>query len=142
MRERICLFSPPTGLDAYSQNALELPHRVMPLLSPGISSWTRPACALRFSWTNVSAPDAPKNGALCQSFTHISGRSDSMGVTAARRRVIRNHFDKIRRLPSYKADRFDRNLVVELRTFCDLSPAAVVSFCLLRVKSHETTITV
>ena len=45
MRERICLFSPPTGLDAYSQNALELPHRVMPLLPPGISSRARPACA-------------------------------------------------------------------------------------------------
>jgi hypothetical protein len=45
MRERICLLSPPTGLDAYSQNALELPHRVMPLLPPGISSRTRLACA-------------------------------------------------------------------------------------------------
>ena len=45
MRRRICLSPPPTGLDAYSQNALELPCRVMPLLSPGISSWTRPACA-------------------------------------------------------------------------------------------------
>ncbi len=45
MRERICLFSPPTGLDAYSQNALELPHRVMPLLPPGISSRARLACA-------------------------------------------------------------------------------------------------
>ena len=45
MRGRICLSSPPTGLDAYSQNALELPHRVMPLLSPGIRSGTRPACA-------------------------------------------------------------------------------------------------
>ena len=40
MRERICLFSPPTGLDAYSQNALELPHRVMPSLPPGIRSGT------------------------------------------------------------------------------------------------------
>ena len=45
MRGRICLSSPPTGLDAYSQNALELPHRVMPLLPPGISWRTRPACA-------------------------------------------------------------------------------------------------
>ena len=45
MRGRICLSSPPTGLDAYSQNALELPHRVMPLLSPGIGSGTRLTCA-------------------------------------------------------------------------------------------------
>ena len=45
MTGRIYLSSPPTGLDAYSQNALELPHRVMPLLSPGIRSGTRPACA-------------------------------------------------------------------------------------------------
>src|SRR5690242_14304110 len=35
----------PYLLDAYSQNALELPHRVMPLLPPGISSRTRLACA-------------------------------------------------------------------------------------------------
>ena len=35
MGRRICLSSPPTGLDAYSQNALELPCWVMPLLSPG-----------------------------------------------------------------------------------------------------------
>ena len=41
MVRRICLSDPPTGLDAYSQNALELPHRVMPSLSPGISSRTR-----------------------------------------------------------------------------------------------------
>ena len=45
MRRRICLTPPPTGLDAYSQNALELPRRVMPLLSPGIRSPLRPACA-------------------------------------------------------------------------------------------------
>ena len=38
MTGRIYLSDPPTGLDAYSQNALELPHRVMPSLSPGISS--------------------------------------------------------------------------------------------------------
>ncbi len=43
MRKRICLSPPPTGLDAYSQNALELPCRVMPLLSPWLRSWTRPA---------------------------------------------------------------------------------------------------
>ena len=43
MSGRICLSTPPTGLDAYSQNALELPFRVMPLLSPWISSWVRPA---------------------------------------------------------------------------------------------------
>src|SRR6185436_13722756 len=43
MRGRICLSPPPTGLDAYSQNALELPFRVTPLLSPGIGSRTRPA---------------------------------------------------------------------------------------------------
>ena len=43
MRKRICLSPPPTGLDAYSQNALELPFRVMPLLSPWIRSWARPA---------------------------------------------------------------------------------------------------
>ena len=36
MGRRICLSSPPTGLDAYSHNALELPCWVMPLLSPGI----------------------------------------------------------------------------------------------------------
>ena len=45
MRERICLFPPPTGLDAYSQNALELPRWVTPLLSPGLGSPLRPACA-------------------------------------------------------------------------------------------------
>src|SRR4026207_2075305 len=38
MGGRIYLSSPPTGLDAYSQNALELPDWVMPLLSPGLSS--------------------------------------------------------------------------------------------------------
>jgi hypothetical protein len=43
MSGRICLSTPPTGLDAYSQNALELPCWVMPLLSPGLSSRTRPA---------------------------------------------------------------------------------------------------
>src|SRR5215468_10113933 len=42
MEERICLSFPPTGLDAYSQNALELPCWVMPLLSPGFSSPLRP----------------------------------------------------------------------------------------------------
>jgi hypothetical protein len=36
MNGRIYLSDPPTGLDAYSQNALELPHRVMPSLSPGL----------------------------------------------------------------------------------------------------------
>ena len=41
MRERICLSPPPTGLDAYSQNALGLPCRVMPLLSPGFRSTLR-----------------------------------------------------------------------------------------------------
>ncbi len=45
MSGRICLSAPPTGLDAYSQNALELPHRVMPSLPPGIGARTRPACA-------------------------------------------------------------------------------------------------
>ena len=45
MRERICLFSPPTGLDAYSQNAHELPDWVTPLLPPGISSRDPPAFA-------------------------------------------------------------------------------------------------
>ena len=54
MRRRICLSPPPTGLDAYSQNALELPHRVMPLLSPGIASWTRP--------TNVGQPPLGSSG--------------------------------------------------------------------------------
>jgi hypothetical protein len=38
MGERICLFTPPTGLDAYSQNALELPCQVMPLLSLGFGA--------------------------------------------------------------------------------------------------------
>ena len=38
MTGRIYLSDPPTGLDAYSQNALELPCWVMPLLSPGIDS--------------------------------------------------------------------------------------------------------
>ena len=37
--------TPPTGFDAYSQNALELPRWVMPLLPPGLSSPLRPACA-------------------------------------------------------------------------------------------------
>jgi hypothetical protein len=45
MRERIFLFSPPTGLDAYSQNALELPCRVTPALPTGFGPETRPACA-------------------------------------------------------------------------------------------------
>src|SRR2546428_13015286 len=45
MRGRICLSSPPTDLDAYSQNALELPCRVMPLLPPWLGSRTRPAFA-------------------------------------------------------------------------------------------------
>ena len=43
MSGRICLSTPSTGLDAYSQNALELPFRVMPLLSPRIRPWVRPA---------------------------------------------------------------------------------------------------
>ena len=34
MRGRICLSSPPTGLDAHSQSALNLPFPVTPLL-PG-----------------------------------------------------------------------------------------------------------
>ena len=38
MGRRIYLSSPPTGLDAYSQNALELPCWVMPLLSPGVGA--------------------------------------------------------------------------------------------------------
>ena len=38
MGGRIYLSPPPTSLDAYSQNALELPCWVMPLLSPGFSS--------------------------------------------------------------------------------------------------------
>jgi hypothetical protein len=33
MRERIYLLSPPTGLDAHSQSALDLPFPVTPLLS-------------------------------------------------------------------------------------------------------------
>ena len=45
MRERIYLSSPPTGLDAYSQNAHELPDWVTPLLPPGINSRDPPACA-------------------------------------------------------------------------------------------------
>ena len=45
MTGRIYLSDPPTGLDAYSQNALELPHRVMPSLSPGLGSGLLPACA-------------------------------------------------------------------------------------------------
>ena len=60
MRERICLFSPPTGLDAYSQNALELPHRVTPLLSPGIGSWTRLTFA---SQPPITYPQATPCGA-------------------------------------------------------------------------------
>ena len=42
---RICLSDPPTGLDAYSQNALELPCRVTPALPTGFDPWTRSACA-------------------------------------------------------------------------------------------------
>jgi hypothetical protein len=45
MRRWIYLSPPPTGLDAYSQNALGLPRWVTPLLSPGLSSPLRPACA-------------------------------------------------------------------------------------------------
>ena len=45
MRRRIYLPSPPTGLDAYSQNAHELPDWVTPLLPPGINSRDPPACA-------------------------------------------------------------------------------------------------
>ena len=37
MGKRIYLSSPPTGLDAYSQNTLELPCWVMPLLPPGFN---------------------------------------------------------------------------------------------------------
>ena len=37
MGKRIYLSSPPTGLDAYSHNTLELPCWVMPLLPPGIN---------------------------------------------------------------------------------------------------------
>ena len=42
MGGRIYQSPPPTGLDAYSQNALELPCWVMPLLSPGFNSPFRP----------------------------------------------------------------------------------------------------
>ena len=45
MSGRICLSAPPTGLDAYSQNALELPRWVTPLLPPGLNSPLRPTCA-------------------------------------------------------------------------------------------------
>jgi hypothetical protein len=45
MSGRICLSTRPTGLDAYSQNALELPCCVTPLLPPGISSRDPPAYA-------------------------------------------------------------------------------------------------
>ena len=45
MRRRIYLSSPPTGLDAYSQNAHELPDWVTPLLPPGINLQVRPTCA-------------------------------------------------------------------------------------------------
>ena len=45
MSGRIYLPSPPTGLDAYSQNAHELPDWVTPLLPPGINSRDPPACA-------------------------------------------------------------------------------------------------
>ena len=59
-KNRICLSPPPTGLDAYSQNALELPHRVMPLLPPGIGSGTRLTCA---SHPPFSYPQATPCGA-------------------------------------------------------------------------------
>ena len=52
MGKRICLSPPPTGLDAYSQNALELPCWVMPLLSPGFSSPLR----LDFRQANHGSP--------------------------------------------------------------------------------------
>ena len=52
MEGRICLSFPPTGLDAYSQNALGLPCWVMPLLSPGFSSPLR----LGFHQTNHGSP--------------------------------------------------------------------------------------
>ena len=43
MSGRIYLPSPPTGLDAYSQNAHELPDWVTPLLPPGIHLRVRPS---------------------------------------------------------------------------------------------------
>jgi hypothetical protein len=64
MRERICLSSPPTGLDAYSQNALELPRCVMPLLPPGIGSGTRPACAGQPPFTYPQATPCGANDHL------------------------------------------------------------------------------
>ena len=57
---RIYLSDPPTGLDAYSQNALELPHRVMPLLSPGLDSGSRLTFA---SQPPIAYPQATPCGA-------------------------------------------------------------------------------
>ena len=39
MRGRVCLSSPPTGLDAHSQSALNLPFPVTPLLSDPLLIW-------------------------------------------------------------------------------------------------------
>jgi hypothetical protein len=39
MRGRICLSSPPTGLDAHSQSALDLPFPVTPLLPSPLLIW-------------------------------------------------------------------------------------------------------
>ena len=61
MGRRICLSSPPTGLDAYSQNALGLPCWVMPLLSPGFASPLRSS----FRWSNHGS-DPPGDTLRCK----------------------------------------------------------------------------
>src|SRR3954466_1462606 len=71
MIRRIYLSDPPTGLDAYSQNALELPHRVMPSLSPGIRSGTH-----RISPANLRSP-TPRRHLAVQ--TIVSGSGISTG---------------------------------------------------------------
>jgi hypothetical protein len=65
---RIYLSNPPTGLDAYSQNALELPHRVMPLLSPG----TRSCRVMRCFEPAFAGGSLPRNAALAQAYRVIS----------------------------------------------------------------------
>ena len=76
MSGRICLSSPPTGLDAYSQNALELPCRVMPLLSPWLSTWDQFPDSNRLSPANLRSP-TPRRHLAVQ--TIVSGSGISTG---------------------------------------------------------------
>jgi hypothetical protein len=94
LRERICLFSPPTGLDAHSQSALELPHRVTPLLSSGIRSRTRLANASQppFSYPRTApcgANDLKTN--LSKSGDAFSCLIPFLMLSSFREKSCRNH---------------------------------------------------